>query len=690
MSMELRAKIDEFCKDSESALALFLGLYTPTFAKIHAELYGIDEDKTKKAFDIITPGLLNENLKRELANKVRECVEKFSEKLEKASKERIKGLKNHEREALSYMSYIISYSENFVDRDQSSESLCAILKLKYKEAEKMTLELLAKTGLAFYYYTDFSQGHIYYRYVIPPYAKKIIDELAGQVELKFTPFVGMILNSNDAKLLSAILIALYGGNNSDIFEAVYGEDWHNYIKKINFPYYQGCTNYIMLRILDKVITSKALDYTSTPDIIHDLQINGFTIEREETIKNEHWYYTYLLSNNVYKVTIHIMPFPYKLPEEGEKKVIVLIGPKDISIAKPDIFKNYVVVRLDNKFKVTEIIDMVNEDWSREIVKVFKSLNKSESKNSSLPSLSEKDFDYCAEVKEEFKFPILSPPEPRPKEDLLDKVTRAVENSKQLILMGPPGTGKTHLAMWAAHKLTDEGRSGSWTLVQFHKNYRYDDFIERMILKPRDNSTELMVEPQLFVKLMCYAKQHEDKKVVLVIDEINRADVAGVFGELLYALEYRGYPVRLPYSGQDLTVPPNLYVIATANDIDRGTFDLGVALRRRFAFFKLETSKEALEGLLKSQGAQDEVIKVAGDIFNKINELFEKLVSKKGIGHLFFNGVTDKESLVETWNFKIKPLIEAYFLAPGIMDKKARGTIEYIENQLKNLQGDHHE
>jgi len=67
----------------------------------------------------------------------------------------------------------------------------------------------------------------------------------------------------------------------------------------------------------------------------------------------------------------------------------------------------------------------------------------------------------------------------------------------------------------------------------------------------------VVEPQLFVRLCRYAKQHSDEIVVLVIDEINRADIASVLGELLFALEYRGQKVRLAYSGEPCEVPNNI-------------------------------------------------------------------------------------------------------------------------------------
>lgn len=299
----------------------------------------------------------------------------------------------------------------------------------------------------------------------------------------------------------------------------------------------------------------------------------------------------------------------------------------------------------------------------------------------------KNFERFAEVKkpEEFQFPKLVPPEPRPKEDLLSEVVNVVKESKQVILIGPPGTGKTHLAMWAAHELTNRGSHGFYILVQFHKSYRYDDFIERVILKSQGNHVSLVVEPQLFVKLCRYAQQNPDKIVVLVIDEINRAEVTNVFGELLYALEYRGYPVKLTYSGNYLVVPKNLYIIATANDIDRGTFDIGVALRRRFEVIRIDTNEEALRELLRNEKAPDDVISIAVDIFNNVNRLFKKFIGKEGLGHLFFKGVKDKESLTKVWRFRIKPLIEAYLLTfGGQISRDAQQLIKQVESQLEKL------
>ena len=297
-----------------------------------------------------------------------------------------------------------------------------------------------------------------------------------------------------------------------------------------------------------------------------------------------------------------------------------------------------------------------------------------------------NFKQFAEIKKHKSIipPQIKPPPPKPPKTLLKKITKIAKNARQILLVGPPGVGKTHLAMWIAHDLTDEGRNGHWVLVQFHRSYRYDDFIERIVLKPHRNFVKLEIEPQIFVKLCHYAEQNPEKKVVLVIDEINRADVASVFGELIYAIEYRGYPVKLAYSKQELIVPENLYIIATANDIDRGTFDIGVALRRRFEIIRIDADEEQLKELLRHNKAHQDIINIATEIFNRVNEFFERIIGKKGIGHLFFRDVKDKNTLIKAWRFRIRPLIETYFLMPGT-SRDAKNLINYIETQIKKLQ-----
>ncbi|RLB34599.1 MAG: hypothetical protein DRH12_17325 [Deltaproteobacteria bacterium] len=259
--------------------------------------------------------------------------------------------------------------------------------------------------------------------------------------------------------------------------------------------------------------------------------------------------------------------------------------------------------------------------------------------------------------EELKFNE-TPPQPEPEGDELDDVIRLLEEKKQVILMGPPGIGKTHLAMWAAYKLTNENKDGKWLVLQFHPSYRYEDFMERLMFEPTNGSFTVKYKPMVFVNLCRRAEKNPNKKYVIVLDEINRANVYNVFGELLYALEYRDQKVTLLYSNLPLQIPENLYIIATANTVERGTFEIGVALRRRFNIFEMEADKEKLSKLLENveTSVKEKCIK----IFELVNRKFEEKLGRAGIGHLFFKDVKGIESLKREWRFVLKPLIKSYF------------------------------
>lgn len=172
-------------------------------------------------------------------------------------------------------------------------------------------------------------------------------------------------------------------------------------------------------------------------------------------------------------------------------------------------------------------------------------------------------------------------------------------SKNIIFYGPPGTGKTRKAkiMAASIIMGDEAKSkseaelrtyaeeeikkekGQIQLVQFHPSYSYFDFVEGI------GVGEDGFKPQAKIfRTMCEdATQNKPNPYILIVDEINRADVSSVLGELLYGLEYRSEGIATSVMKEPLTVPKNLYVIGTMNTADQSIAGMDYAVRRRFAF-----------------------------------------------------------------------------------------------------------
>ena len=165
---------------------------------------------------------------------------------------------------------------------------------------------------------------------------------------------------------------------------------------------------------------------------------------------------------------------------------------------------------------------------------------------------------------------------------LDEMELLLEDKKQIVLYGPPGTGKTYLARRLARALA-AGEERRVRLVQFHPAMSYEDFIEG--LRPRGSANGQVtyeVTPGPLMLAAEAARAEPGARHVLVIDEINRANLAKVLGELLFLLEYRDEAAQLMYRPEEaFTLPDNLLVIATMNTADRSVALVDAAMRRAF-------------------------------------------------------------------------------------------------------------
>jgi MoxR-like ATPase len=179
---------------------------------------------------------------------------------------------------------------------------------------------------------------------------------------------------------------------------------------------------------------------------------------------------------------------------------------------------------------------------------------------------------------------------------LQKIVRLLADRGQCLFYGPPGTGKTFVARRLATALA--GADERVTVVQFHAAYTYEDFVEgfrpRLV---RGRAGFDLVEGPL-KRTARRAAADPAGRYLLMIDELNRANVAKVFGELYYLLEYRNQTVTLQYSGEPFGLPPNLWIVGTMNTADRSIALVDLALRRRFYFVPFFPDEPPVAGLLE--------------------------------------------------------------------------------------------
>ena len=303
----------------------------------------------------------------------------------------------------------------------------------------------------------------------------------------------------------------------------------------------------------------------------------------------------------------------------------------------------------------------------------------------------------------------------------EECSRAMETLgiHQMIMQGPPGTSKTYsareylkymgcsddsqpltdealdllqvnsyskdkpLSKWAEQN-PGETPKIAWDIVQFHPSYGYEDFvrgIEVSTVKSADgekSSVSYDTVNKILGEMAEVASRPEfkDTKFFLVIDEINRGNLATVFGELIYGLEYRGKSVATPYTVENsnkVVLPDNLYILGTMNTADKSIGGIDYAIRRRFLFFSLLPNKKIiLEYRIDKledadeRTAQQEINEKAAILFDRIAELFnadnlnnEYYRDDVQIGHTYFL-VSSEEQLYLRFRYQVIPILREYY------------------------------
>ena len=277
-----------------------------------------------------------------------------------------------------------------------------------------------------------------------------------------------------------------------------------------------------------------------------------------------------------------------------------------------------------------------------------------------------------------------------------------EFDKNLILYGPPGTGKTYNSVIYAvaicdgkplDELTDYAavmsrynelkKAGRISFTTFHQSYGYEEFIEgiKPIIDENKQDIGYTIEPGVFKEFCDNAKsitrtstgiestviEENTEPQVFIIDEINRGNISKIFGELITLIESTkraGMPEAasaiLPYSGDEFSVPSNVYILGTMNTADRSIALMDTALRRRFQFVEMMPDSDVLR---KIHADKVEDLDVAA-MLDKINERIEYLYDREHtIGHAFFTDLKDDatlEKLQSIFEKSVIPLLQEYF------------------------------
>ena len=262
---------------------------------------------------------------------------------------------------------------------------------------------------------------------------------------------------------------------------------------------------------------------------------------------------------------------------------------------------------------------------------------------------------------------------------VEQMLGLLRRKKNLILQGAPGTGKTFAAKRLAYALMGQTDDSRVEVVQFHQSTAYEDVV--VGLRPTAEGGFAAAEG-VFARFCRRAAADPGRDYVFIIDEINRANISKAFGELLMLIEaeHRGEALRLPVSGELLSVPKRLHIIGMMNTADRGLALIDYALRRRFAFFEMRPALDHPGFLRHVEAVGSSRLEALVDVVRRLNQRIaedEALGPGFQIGHSYLclpaadpeNPAGADADVASVVRYELAPLVREYwFDNPAAMDE----------------------
>lgn len=238
----------------------------------------------------------------------------------------------------------------------------------------------------------------------------------------------------------------------------------------------------------------------------------------------------------------------------------------------------------------------------------------------------------------------------------EQIYETLLQTKQIVLTGVPGIGKSRFLNYLRDKFDHS------EMIQFHANYSYEEFIGGDTIE----ASTVKSKKGKFLRFIENAKANAKKSYLFIIDELNRGNIAQIFGETILALD-RGYSVDLAKSIEGIeifSIPDNVYIACSMNTSDRNIAFLDLAIRRRFAFIELYPNYELLSAIVEYEDYD------LGDILKTINNRILNVLGKEELllGHSYFLSEAVKsdnkyiwtdESFHRQFNFVILPTLKEY-------------------------------